>query len=141
MPESKEKIDVLFSHDQIATRVKELGKEITKAYADTSELVMIGILKGSVVFFSDLIREVDLTIRCEFIGISSYGAETKSSGVVKITSDLTTSIEKKDVLIIEDIVDTGLSMNYLCENFAIILNMFIFSLSILKFFITIFAII
>lgn len=118
MSESKENIEVLYSRDQIADRVKELGKEITKAYADTEELVLVGILKGSVIFFSDLIREIDLTVRCEFMGISSYGTETKSSGVVKITSDLTTAIEGKDVLIVEDIVDTGLSMNYLRENFA-----------------------
>ena len=118
MSVSKENIEVLYSREQIAERVKELGAEITKAYAGTNELVLVGILKGSVIFFSDLIREIDLTVRCEFMGISSYGTETKSSGVVKITSDLTTAIEGKDVLIVEDIVDTGLSMNYLRENFA-----------------------
>ena len=118
MSVSKENIEVLYSREQIADRVKELGAEITKAYAGTKELVLVGILKGSVIFFSDLIREIDLTVRCEFMGISSYGTETKSSGVVKITSDLTTAIEGKDVLIVEDIVDTGLSMNYLRENFA-----------------------
>jgi len=118
MSNSKEKIEVLYSREKIADRVKELGKEITEAYADTKELVLVGILKGSVIFFSDLIREIDLTVRCEFMGISSYGSDTKSSGVVKITSDLTSAIEGKDVLIVEDIVDTGLSMNYLRENFA-----------------------
>ena len=118
MSVSKENIEVLYSREQIADRVEELGAEITKAYAGTNELVLVGILKGSVIFFSDLIREIDLTVRCEFMGISSYGTETKSSGVVKITSDLTTAIEGKDVLIVEDIVDTGLSMNYLRENFA-----------------------
>lgn len=118
MSNSKENIDVLYSREKIADRVKELGKEITEAYADTEELVLVGILKGSVIFFSDLIREIDLTVRCEFMGISSYGSDTKSSGVVKITSDLTAAIEGKDVLIVEDIVDTGLSMNYLRENFA-----------------------
>ena len=118
MSDSKENIEVLYSREQIASRVKELGEEITKTYAGTKELVLVGILKGSVIFFSDLVREIDLTVRCEFMGISSYGSDTKSSGVVKITSDLTAPIEGKDVLIVEDIVDTGLSMNYLCENFA-----------------------
>ena len=119
MPNSKENIDVLYSREQIADRVKELGKEITETYPHTEELVLVGILKGSVIFFSDLIREIDLTVRCEFMGISSYGSDTKSSGVVKITSDLTAPIEGKDVLIVEDIVDTGLTLDYLLHNIGV----------------------
>tara|TARA_Y100001934_G_C11795413_1_gene514610 strand:- start:41 stop:580 length:540 start_codon:yes stop_codon:yes gene_type:complete len=118
MSYSKENIEVLFSSEQIAKRVQELGAEITHDYHGTDELVLVGILKGSVIFFSDLARAINLTVRCEFMGISSYGNQTKSSGVVQITSDLSAAIEGKDVLIVEDIVDTGLSMNYLCQNFA-----------------------
>lgn len=118
MPNRNENIDVLYSREQIAQRVRELGQQITNDYAGTDELILVGILKGSVLFFSDLAREINLPVRFEFMGISSYGNDTKSSGVVKITSDLSAPVEGKDVLLVEDIVDTGLSMNYLCDNFA-----------------------
>jgi len=116
---SHEKIEPLYSQEQIAARTAALGRQITQDYQDsTEELVLVGILKGSVMFFADLARQINRTVCCEFMGISSYGEGTKTSGIVQITSDLTNSIEGKNVLIVEDIVDTGLSMNYLCENFA-----------------------
>ena len=116
---SHENIRPLYSQEQIAERPAALGMQITKDYQDSGEeLVLVGILKGSVMFFADLARQINRRVSCEFMGISSYGEGTKTSGIVQITSDLTSSIEGKDVLIVEDIVDTGLSMNYLCENFA-----------------------
>jgi hypoxanthine phosphoribosyltransferase len=80
--------------------------------------VLVGVLKGAFVFVSDLARLIDLPLSVDFIGLSSYGEETESSGVVKITSDLTRPIEGKHVLIVEDIVDTGLTMRYLLDNFS-----------------------
>ena len=115
---TQENIEVLYSSEQIKSRVEELGRQISEDYKDCKELVLIGILKGSIMFYADLARQLNLTVNCEFMGISSYGHDTKSSGIVQITSDLTASIEGKDVLIIEDIVDTGLTMNYLRENFT-----------------------
>ena len=115
---NQENIETLYSTAQIQARVAELGQQISTDYNGCEELVLVGILKGSVMFFADLARQLDLKISCEFMGISSYGHDTKSSGIVQITSDLTASIEGKDVLIVEDIVDTGLTMNYLRENFA-----------------------
>lgn len=109
--------EVLYSAEKIAERIKELGREIASSYEAGTELCVVGVLKGSVLFFADLIRAIELPAHCEFIGISSYGDATKSSGVVKITSDLTHSIEGRHVLIVEDIVDTGLTMQYLLKNF------------------------
>jgi len=111
-------IETLYTKEQIESRIKELGQQISEDYKDCEDLVLVGILKGSFVFFADLIRHIDKNISCEFMGISSYGSDTKSSGIVQITSDLTSSIKGKDVLIVEDIVDSGLSMDYLRKNFA-----------------------
>ena len=111
------KVDVLLSTEQIEARVRELGAQISRDYGSDG-VPMVGILKGCFVFFSDLVRACDIPLRTEFIGISSYGDGAKSSGVVKITSDLTQPIENERVLIVEDIVDTGLTMQYLLENFA-----------------------
>src|SRR6266446_6227044 len=99
----------MFTADQIARRVNELGAQIERDY-DGKELVLLGVLKGSYIFISDLARAVDLPLSIDFIGLSSYGEATESSGVVKITSDLTRPIERKHVVIVEDIVDTGLTM-------------------------------
>ncbi len=108
----------LISPAKIAERVAALGAEITRAYADRPEdLVLVGVMKGSVVFLADLARAIDLPLQMELIGIASYGDSTKSSGVVQITSDLTKPIADKDVVIVEDIVDTGLTVSYLLENF------------------------
>ncbi len=109
---------VMLSAEEIAARVRALGETITRAYQSTPELVVVPILKGSFLFASDLIRHIDLDLSVEFLGLRSYGAGTESSGVVQITYDLTTSISGKDVLVVEDIVDTGLTMRYLFDNLA-----------------------
>jgi len=109
----------LISADAIAARVAELGAQITKDYAGrTGDIVVIGVLKGSVIFLADLVRHVGLPVYIEFIGISSYGDATVSSGVVQITQDLSRPIEGKHVIVVEDIVDTGHTVHYLLENLA-----------------------
>ncbi|HVJ18896.1 MAG TPA: hypoxanthine phosphoribosyltransferase [Polyangiaceae bacterium] len=110
-PESGE-VRTLISREQIAARVTELGQRISEEYAGRS-LVLVSILKGSFVFVADLARAIDLPVRVEFLGVRSYGANTKSSGVVEITQDLTRPIEGDDVLVVEDIVDTGLTLTYI----------------------------
>ena len=82
------------------------------------DLVVVGVLKGSVIFMADLARQIDLPLNLDFLGVSSYGDETTSSGVVRITSDLSKPVAGKDVLIVEDIVDTGLTMHFLLANLA-----------------------
>src|SRR5881275_159340 len=108
-------VDQMFSEEQIARRVRELGAQIERDYQG-KELVLLGVLKGSYIFISDLARAIDLPLSVDFIGLSSYGEATESSGVVKITSDLTKPIEGKHVIVVEDIVDTGLTMRYLLDN-------------------------
>lgn len=110
------RVDVLISADRIAARVQALGREISRDHAGKA-LVVVGVLKGSFIFLADLVRAIDLPISIDFIGITSYQG-TSTSGVVQITSDLTRPIEGKDVLLVEDIVDTGLSMRYLLDNLA-----------------------
>jgi hypoxanthine phosphoribosyltransferase len=109
--------EIILTESQIEEKVRELAAQITKDYSDKPPIV-IGILKGSVIFLSDLIRSIDLPIRLDFIAVSSYGSEMTSSGVVRIQYDMKTSIEGRDVLVVEDIVDTGLTLAYLMENFA-----------------------
>jgi hypoxanthine phosphoribosyltransferase len=109
-------VDVLIPADRIAARVAELGQQITRDHAG-KPLVVIGVLKGSFIFLADLVRAIDLPVSIDFIGITSYQG-TSTTGVVQITSDLTRPIEGKDVLLVEDIVDTGLSMRYLLDNLA-----------------------
>ncbi|MDD2207542.1 MAG: hypoxanthine phosphoribosyltransferase [Aminobacterium sp.] len=106
--------DILLSEETIQERVKEIATEISKEYAG-EELVTVGILKGAVVFLSDLIRHIDkdVDVIMEFMAVSSYGDSTKTSGIVKIIKDMDTSIKGKNVLIVEDIVDTGLTLSYL----------------------------
>lgn len=107
-------IPVLISAEQIRARIKELGKELTALYAGET-VVCIGVLKGSALFLADLIREIDTPLEIDFLGVSSYQG-TKSSGVVRITHDLRSSVEGRNVLIVEDIVDTGLTLSYLLRN-------------------------
>lgn len=109
---------VLLSTETLQARVRELGAEITRDFASSPDLVVVPILKGSFLFAADLIRHIDLDLSVEFLGLRSYGAGTETSGVVQITYDLTQPINGRDVLIVEDIVDTGLSMRYLLENLA-----------------------
>jgi hypoxanthine phosphoribosyltransferase len=103
---------ILYSREQIAEGVKALGQKITRDYQD-KDLVMICILKGATPFFADLIREIDLPLTIDFMVVSSYGANTKTSGEVRMVKDLDRSIQGKDVLIVEDIVDTGMTLSYL----------------------------
>ena len=110
-------MEVLLSQEKIAARVAELGSQIARDYAG-KELVLIGVLKGAFVFVSDLARAIDLPLTIDFVGLSSYGEATDSSGVVKITSDLTRPIEGKHALVVEDIIDTGLTMRYLLDNLS-----------------------
>ncbi len=109
-------VEVLISAERLAARVAELGRDITRDHAGKA-LVVVGVLKGSFIFLADLVRAIDLPISIDFIGITSYQG-TSTTGVVQITSDLTRPIEGKDVLLVEDIVDTGLSMRYLLDNLA-----------------------
>ncbi len=108
-------ISQLISEEQIQTRVKEIGAELTKKF-NSDEVVAICVLKGSIMFFSDLVRAIDSDIICEFMGLSSYKDATVSSGEVKMTSDINSSVAGRHVLIVEDIIDTGLTMNYLQQN-------------------------
>ena len=104
----------LITKERLAARVAELGAQITNDYAGR-RLVLLSILKGSVLFAADLAREIALPVRMDFLGVRSYGADTKSSGVVQITQDLTRPVDGDDLLIVEDIVDTGLTLSYLRE--------------------------
>ncbi|MEI6805113.1 MAG: hypoxanthine phosphoribosyltransferase [Myxococcaceae bacterium] len=111
-------VNVMLSSEQIQTRIAELGKEISKRYENLEEpLVLVGVLKGSFLFLADLCRQISVPVEIEFIGVSSYGESTKSSGVVQITQDLTRPIKNRSVLLVEDIVDTGLTAKYLLDNF------------------------
>ena len=118
---SSEPFAELLSAAAIAARVAELGAQITAEYEPLSrsaDVVVIGVLKGSVIFLVDLVRQIAAPIFVDFIGISSYGDATVSSGVVQITQDLSRPIEGKHVIVIEDIVDTGHTVHYLMENLA-----------------------
>ncbi len=107
-------IQVLLSEDDIARRVKELGEEISGDFGD-KDLIVVGILKGAVIFMSDLIRQIKLPLEVDFMATSSYGQSTKTSGVVQLLKDLDTAIEGRDVLIVEDIIDSGLTLSYLSQ--------------------------
>ena len=103
---------VLVTREEIRGAVKKMGQRITEDYKG-KEPMLIGILKGAIVFYSDLIREIDLPLRTDFMAVSSYGSATKTSGVVKVLKDLDRDITGMDILIVEDIVDSGVTLNYL----------------------------
>jgi hypoxanthine phosphoribosyltransferase len=105
-------VKVLLSHETIQARIQEMGREITRDYAGR-EPHLCGVLKGAYTFMSDLARSIDLNITLDFIAVSSYGAATKSSGEVKLVKDLDQGLDGRDLIVIEDIVDTGLTLNYL----------------------------
>ena len=106
---------VLLSEEEIRAKVEEIGRQITEDYKDVDCLIAVGILRGSVIFMADLIRQIDLHTELEFMAVSSYGASSKSSGVVKINKDLDVDIAGKHVIIIEDIIDSGITLSYLRE--------------------------
>src|SRR5579883_1352321 len=108
----REHVTELISRTAIEDRLDQLGQDLTRDYSG-KDLILVAVLKGSFIFVADLCRRIDLPLACDFLGLSSYGEGTDSSGVVKITSDLSRPIADKDVLIVEDIVDTGLTMSYL----------------------------
>ena len=111
--------EVLLDEAKIAARVKALGAEITAAYPGNDELVLVSVLKGSLVFVGDLMRAIDRNVRIDVMEVSSYGGgNTESSGTVRILKDLSGSIDGLDVLIVEDIIDTGLTLNYLTSYLA-----------------------
>ncbi|HZZ85279.1 MAG TPA: hypoxanthine phosphoribosyltransferase [Anaeromyxobacteraceae bacterium] len=117
MPTSKEgglRVEALLTEEQIQARIREMGAQITRDYQG-KDLALVAVLKGSYVFLADLARAIDLPLTVDFMGISSY-VGTKSTGVVRVTSDLNRPIEGQDVLLVEDIIDTGLTMKYLLEN-------------------------
>jgi hypoxanthine phosphoribosyltransferase len=110
-------LEVLISAERLAARIAELGEQVTRDY-EGRDLVCVGVLKGCFPFLADLVRAVRLPLRVDFLGVSSYGAGTTSSGVVRLTSDLSKPIAGRDVLLVEDIVDTGLTMQYLLDSLA-----------------------
>jgi hypoxanthine phosphoribosyltransferase len=103
---------ILFSRDEIQKRVREIASQISKDYAGR-ELVVIGILKGAFIFMADLVRELSVPCKVDFVRVASYGAGSESSGKVVMTKDIETSIKGRDILIVEDIVDSGLTLQYL----------------------------
>jgi hypoxanthine phosphoribosyltransferase len=107
----------LIDASTIAERVAELGRTITQDFLG-KDLVIVPVLKGSYVFAADLVRHIELDVAIDFLGVRSYGDQQESSGVVQITTDLSSSIEGKHVILVEDIVDTGLTVSYLYENLA-----------------------
>ncbi len=112
---SNPNLEPLISAERIQERVAALGAEIARDYAGRNPL-LVGVLKGALVFLSDLVRATDLRLGVEFMAISSYGASTRSSGEVRIVKDLDVPVEGRDILVVEDIVDTGLTLSYLLSN-------------------------
>ena len=107
--------EVLLSADQIAARVKEFGAQISADYAG-EEILMIGVLRGAVIFMSDLARSISIPVAIDFMAVSSYGASTTSSGIVRILKDLDEEVAGRHILVVEDIIDSGLTLNYLLDN-------------------------
>ncbi len=104
---------ILLTEEDIRRRAKEIGEEITRDYAGSKDVVFVGILRGAVMWMTDVLKNVDLDCTIDFMACSSYGSSTKSTGVVKINKDLDSDIEGKHVIIVEDIVDSGITLNYL----------------------------
>ena len=108
---------IVLTEDEIHARVRELGNEITADYGD-EPVLLIAVLRGAALFVADLAREISSPVELDFMAVSSYGSSTKSSGVVRIIKDLDEGIENRHVLVIEDILDTGLTLKYLLKNLA-----------------------
>ena len=109
---------VILTEEQIRSRVRELGHEISRDYASGGSVLLVGVLRGAVLFVADLMRELSIPCEIDFMAVSSYGSSTKSSGVVRIMKDLDENIEGRHVLVVEDILDTGLTLKYLLKNLA-----------------------
>jgi len=109
--------NILYSKEDIQSKVTSIANRINNDYQELDNILLIGVLKGANVFMCDLMREINLPIKIDFIAASSYGHSTESSGIVKIIKDLDYSIEGMNVIIVEDIIDTGLTLKYLTENF------------------------
>ena len=107
--------EVLIDEDALQSRIRELGAEVSSDYAG-KELLLVGVLKGAVFFMADLMRSITVPCEIDFMAISSYGASTDSSGVVRILKDLDINIEDRHVLVVEDIIDSGLTLSYLVRN-------------------------
>ncbi len=107
--------DILLTEEEIKAKVKELGKQITEDYRGKN-LMLVGILKGAVIFMADLAKSIEIPVLIDFMAVSSYGNSSTSTGIVRIIKDLDCSIEDKDILIVEDIIDTGLTLSYLTDN-------------------------
>lgn len=112
----KEKINVLISEEEVDRRTAEIGAQISKDYAG-KEVHLIGILKGSIFFMCELAKRIDVPVTLDFMSVSSYGSGTVSSGRVRIVKDLDESVEGKDIIIVEDIIDTGRTLSYLIDMF------------------------
>lgn len=112
MPQRPYVIDELISAKAIAARIEELSRAIKKEYKDTDKLVVVGLLRGSFVFIADLVRELDLPVEVDFLEASSYGDSTESSREVRILKDIRGQIEGRDVLVVEDIIDTGFTLEH-----------------------------
>lgn len=107
-------LKILITEEEIKTKVKEMGKQISKDYAQKN-LMLISVLKGAVVFLADLMREITIHTEVDFMAVSSYGKSTKTSGIVRIIKDLDINLEGYDVLIVEDILDSGTTLSYLTK--------------------------
>lgn len=105
--------EILITEEEIKKKLKELGEKITQDYRDKDDVLIVGVLKGAVLFIADLIRHIDLPVKLDFMAVSSYGASTESSGIVRILKDLDQDVEGKNILIVEDIIDSGLTLSYL----------------------------
>ncbi len=108
---------VLLSEEEVQSRIRELGAEISRDYEGRSVL-LVAVLRGAALFIADLARDITVPVELDFMAVSSYGSSTKSSGVVRILKDLDEQIEDRDVLVVEDILDTGLTLKYLLKNLA-----------------------
>lgn len=106
--------EILLTEDQIRNKVKELGQVITKDY-EGKDIVLIGVLKGSIMFMADLMKAIETPVSIDFMAVSSYGNSAETSGVVRILKDLDNDIEGKNVIIVEDIIDSGITLQYLVE--------------------------
>jgi len=111
-------LTTLIKEDDIKKKVAELGTQLTKKFSGKTPIALC-VLNGSAIFYADLLREIDTDLICEFISVSSYGDKSYSSGQVKLTMDISTQIEDRDIIIVEDIIDTGLTMNYLIKTLEV----------------------